>query len=274
MKSDITQGGSDATLFLRVDSALQFFKPVNTMSDCTLSDTLTCPESLAQVLRDAVFNTPVLDMHTHICSADFNSLLLWGVDELVTYHYLIAEVCRAPGGPSPVEYYAMAKTHQADLIWKKLFIEAAPLSEACRGVLTTLKLLGIEVGPNGLQQAREYFADVIVHQHINKVFELANVSRAVMTNDPFDTAERPVWLADGCTDDRFIPALRLDGILVMWQRNWETLRAWGYDVTADLNTATYAEVQRFLRDEITRMKPAYMAVSLSCLLYTSPSPRD
>src|ERR1700730_9312587 len=50
---------------------------------------------------------PVLDMHTHASPARFGTpvpnatkktdpagLMLWGVDELVTYHYLIAEVSR------------------------------------------------------------------------------------------------------------------------------------------------------------------------------------
>ena len=51
-------------------------------------------EDLATTVAAAVDETPVLDVHTHVYSAAFGPLLLWGVDELVTYHYLIAEVAR------------------------------------------------------------------------------------------------------------------------------------------------------------------------------------
>src|SRR4051795_1216642 len=81
---------------------------------------------------------PVLDMHTHTYPASFGTpvpnatgktdtrgLMLWGVDELVTYHYLIAEVYRVvPPEQLPYEkYWAMSKSAQADHIWKHLFQE-------------------------------------------------------------------------------------------------------------------------------------------------------
>lgn len=223
---------------------------------------LTDPVALDRALAAALDTTPVLDMHTHLYSADFGGLLLWGVDELVTYHYLIAEVCRAPGGPTTAEFYALDKQAQADRVWRHLFQEATPLSEACRGILTTLSTLGIDVNGGSLAPAREYFADVTVEQHIDRVFGLANVRAAVMTNDPFDAQERPVWLAAGCRDPRFIPALRLDGILVFWERNVAALQQWGYAVTPELCEATFAQVRRFLEDEIRRLGPAYMAASL------------
>ena len=220
------------------------------------------PDRLPQVISAALADTPLLDLHTHIYSADFGELLLWGAEELVTYHYLIAEVCRAPGGPTPAEFFAMTRRQQADRIWQELFVKASPISEACRGVTTTLTALGIDVNQGSLKPAREYFADVTVDQHIRKVLELANVSQVVMTNDPFDPLERPVWLGAGCTDDRFIPALRLDGLLIFWHKNWPTLRSWGYDATGSLTPAALAGTRRFLLDEIKRMNPAYMAVSL------------
>ena len=35
------------------------------------------------------------DIHTHLYDPAMGKLLLWGIDELVTYHYLVAEVFRA-----------------------------------------------------------------------------------------------------------------------------------------------------------------------------------
>jgi hypothetical protein len=33
----------------------------------------------------------VIDLHTHLLPPSHGGLMLWGVDELLTYHYLIAE---------------------------------------------------------------------------------------------------------------------------------------------------------------------------------------
>jgi len=43
-----------------------------------------------QAVRDA----RIVDIHTHLFSADFGSLLVRGIDELLTYHYLVAEAIR------------------------------------------------------------------------------------------------------------------------------------------------------------------------------------
>jgi hypothetical protein len=232
------------------------------MPACKSCEAIGDRASLEAALGRVVESTPILDLHTHIYSTDFGELLLWGVDELVTYHYLIAEVCRAPGGPSPAEFFSLGKQQQADRIWRHLFVEASPVSEACRGVLTALSAFGIDINAGSLGPAREYFADVTVQQHIDRVFELSNVSAAVMTNDPFDALEQPVWAAEGCGDPRFIPALRIDGVLVFWAKNWQAVKGWGYDVTEGLTQTTFKGVRAFLKDQIKRMKPAYMAVSL------------
>ena len=45
-------------------------------------------------VREIVAAQPVMDIHTHLYSPEFGDLLLWGIDELLTYHYLIAETFR------------------------------------------------------------------------------------------------------------------------------------------------------------------------------------
>ena len=35
-----------------------------------------------------------MDAHTHLFPLEFNELCLWGIDELLTYHYLTAEALR------------------------------------------------------------------------------------------------------------------------------------------------------------------------------------
>ena len=101
-------------------------------------------EDLRQVVSEVVESTPVVDIHTHLYSPDFGDLLLWGFDELVTYHYLIAETMRIESMPYE-QYWTMGKQEQADLIWQRLFLDNSPYSEAARGVLTTLHKLGLDV---------------------------------------------------------------------------------------------------------------------------------
>src|SRR3989454_7431882 len=112
--------------------------------------------ALARRVEKIVANTPVFDIHTHLYDPAFKALLLWGVDELLVYHYLVAEVFRYLEMPYE-EFWALAKTEQADLIWKELFVERSPISEACRGVLTTLHALGLDVKKRDLPTVRRWF---------------------------------------------------------------------------------------------------------------------
>jgi len=229
------------------------------------SDGATYRAGNESALRDAVSRivarTPVTDLHTHLYAPAFGELLLFGVDELLTYHYLIAEVLRAT--PTPYEtFWAMTKREQADLIWRELFINRTPYSEACRGVLTALHATGLDTSNRNLDDYRAFFAVQEPSAYIDSVFKTANLESAVMTNDPFDPLERPVWENGFAGDPRFHAALRIDPLLNDWPNACLKLKAWGYDVEAGLGTNSRSEVRRFLSDWFTRMKALYMAVSL------------
>ena len=166
-----------------------------------------------QALRDVVYreveNVKITDIHTHIYPGHFGGLLLWGVDELITYHYLIAEYFRY-SGMAYDEFFALPKQKQAELIWQTLFIDHSPVSEAQRGVLTVLAELGLDVAARDLNAYRSYFAKMTVQDYIDKVFDVAGVKTVVMTNDPFDPLEKPFWDTAGNSDRRFRAALRID----------------------------------------------------------------
>ncbi len=110
---------------------------------------ITGQDELKRAVQSAVAEAEVTDVHTHLYPPSFGDMLLWGVDELITYHYLIAEVFRYTD-MSYDDFWQMPKREQADLIWRHLFEENSPYSEACRGILTTLQLLGLEVGARDL----------------------------------------------------------------------------------------------------------------------------
>jgi hypothetical protein len=239
--------------------------------------------AIEKAVASALASQPIRDLHTHLYPPSFGTpvpnrtgktdpagLMLWGLDELLTYHYLVAEVYRivpahGPKGLPYEQFFKMPKQAQADHIWKHIFVERTPLSEACRGVLTSLQMLGLDVGKSKtLTQARKYFAQQDPSKYIDKVMELSNVDSITMTNPVFDDNERNRWLANPHVgaDPRFKAVLRIDPIL----RNWSTAAAkmseWGYKVRQKQDAGSLAEARRFLEDWIDRQKAIYLAVSL------------
>jgi hypothetical protein len=217
--------------------------------------------AIAAVVEQMLAETPFIDIHTHLFAPKFGSLGLWGIDNLLTYHYLEAELFRS-SPICPDEYWALDMPQRADRIWKVLFVENAPVSEATRGVIAVLHALGLETTSPTLASAREFFRVQTLHEHISRVFALAGISTAVMTNDPLDAAEETVWRHGIEPDPRFRTALRLDRIVNDWASHYELLQSQGYRVEREGGNRTCAEVRRFLEDWSARMRPVYMAVSL------------
>ncbi len=198
---------------------------------------------VAHALVDEILAaTMVVDIHTHLFPASFGRLLLWGIDDLLTYHYLEAELFRF-STIAPEEYWALATRERADLIWKTLFVEHTPVSEATRGVIAVLTAFGLDPSATSLEPFRAFFRRRDPQEHISQVFELAGVSEVVMTNDPLDPDEAKLWESGTVPDAQFRAALRLDRILN--DGSW-----------------TAADARRLLETWARRMRPAYMAVSL------------
>jgi hypothetical protein len=224
------------------------------MSTLVLSDL----ESTVSAILD---ETSFIDVHTHLFAPAFGKIGLWGIDELVTYHYLEAELFRS-APIHPAKYWALTKTQRADLVWKTLFVENTPVSEATRGVVAVLQAFGLDAKTNTLAPLREFFGKQSLPEHIARVFKLAGISEAVMTNDPLDPDEAALWNAGIEFGPSFKAALRIDRILNEWDVHCPILAKQGYAVQQDCGGDTAAEVRRFLASWVTRMAPAYMAVSL------------
>jgi hypothetical protein len=218
-------------------------------------------KALKAALDRALRDVEITDIHTHLYAPCFRELQCWGVDELLTYHYLIAEFFRVSEMPYE-DFWRLAKRGQAEAIWKALFLDRSPLSEACRGVLTALDRLGLDVRKRDLSSYRKFFEKQKLEKHVDRVFELAGMRDCFMTNDPFDDLERPVWESGYRADPRFRAALRIDPLLLGWEKAMPRLKEWGYDVGASIDDRTAAEVRRFLSTWAMRMGGAYVGVSL------------
>src|SRR5882762_414485 len=229
---------------------------------------------LRRQVEEIVNGTPVVDIHTHLFAPQFGKMNLTGIDELLTYHYLIAEVFRSSKVNTEI-FWRMTKSEQADLVWRSLFVENSPISEATRGIVTIISELGLNPNANDLTEAREFFEAYDTLELIDHVFELANVSDVVMTNDLFDARETQVWRSGTSIDRRYHAALRMDRLLNDWENTSAKLRELGYRVDAKLDGESASEVRRFLDAWIERMSPVYMAVSLpDDFLYPHNDVRD
>jgi hypothetical protein len=231
------------------------------MVTSTESQLLSTTTELHAQVESAVNSTPVMDAHTHLFPLEFNELCLWGIDELLTYHYLTAEMFRTARMPYE-QFWAMSKLDQADLVWKTLFVDNTPTSEAAQGIITVLDVFGLDTRAPDLREARAFFNSQRLAQHIDQVFDVARVSGVVMTNDPLDAEERPVWDRSFTADSRFKSSLRLDRLLNDWTRGASALAHQGVSVSTELNAATITTLRFTLDKWIKRTNAVYIAVSL------------
>jgi hypothetical protein len=194
--------------------------PIPTTSCLMLLPNGLRKEDIYSVVFSEVRGQQVIDLHTHLLPPSHGALCLWGIDELLTYHYLVAEYfMTAPVSISPEEFYNLNKKEQvssffsaqlkrsyphldgiihplkqANLIWDALFIQRSPISEATRGVLTTLVALGLDahVKARDLNAIRMYYDNFRkdglngISTFVENVMTTSGVKYAIMTNIPFD----------------------------------------------------------------------------------------
>ncbi len=100
--------------------------------------------NLKTKIEDALNKIKIIDIHTYLFPSSFKDLFLYGIDSLLTYHYLIAETIRYLS-ISTEDFYALSLKEQADLVWKTLFLERSPVSESSRGIVTIFNKLRIDL---------------------------------------------------------------------------------------------------------------------------------
>ncbi len=214
-------------------------------------------------VRDAVADVTITDVHTHLFPPAHGDLLLWGVDELLTYHYLVAELFTiAPRTLTPAAFWKMPKSQQADLVWEHVFIGHGALSEAARGAITTLNRLGLDVAGRDLAGIRAWFAEQDAEAYLEKVFELAGLDYAVMTNNPFVAPEVACWDEGLPVPACLRTALRIDPLTDDWPAAATAMSEAGYEVQADGSGESFANARRFLGDWIAKINPMYLAASM------------
>ena len=186
-------------------------------------------ESVESAVRRAVAEVTVTDIHTHLFPPSHGELMAWGVDDLLTYHYLVAELFTVVGRDLSLEaFWKLPKRRRADLVWEHVFLRHGALSEAARGVVTTLNTLGLDIPGRDLGGIRKWFDSQTKEQYLQRVFDLTGLDYAVMTNDPFRPEEVRHWDANKLCGDRLKTALRIDTMILNWREAAQTMKASGY----------------------------------------------
>ncbi len=216
---------------------------------------------LFHTVNQVLNSVQITDIHTHLFSECFGELFLFGIDELLTYHYLIAEAMRHVDVDYK-DFFAISKHEQAECVWNALFINNTPISEPARSIITIFNKLGLDVNIKDLNYYRNFFSSRTLADYIDLVFDIARIKCVVMTNDPFDERERAVWENGYKKDERFKAALRVDRILTNWEDSVSILGKFGYNVDVDLSGQSIDEIKRFLLEWIEKMEALYCAVSL------------
>lgn len=217
---------------------------------------------LESFIEKAFEEVRIVDLHTHLFSECFKDLFLYGIDGMLTYHYLIAEAFRYSSEPYD-SFINMTPAQQAEFVWKNVFVDNTPVSEAARSVITVFDKLGLDVNNKDLNYYRKYFESIENKSaYVDRIFELAGLEYAVMTNDPFSDYERSIWEDGYAADSRFKTALRLDVLLNVWELAQKKLCQMGYKVAADLSGKSAEEIKRFLNKWIDKMEVLYCAASL------------
>ncbi|MFZ4453046.1 glucuronate isomerase [Salibacterium aidingense] len=217
--------------------------------------------SLQENVNEVIQQTPVIDMHTHLFPSELQTLCLTGIDELLTYHYLVSESFLWLDMDYSA-FFELSKKEQAEIVWETLFVKRSPISEAAQGILTILNGLDIPYSTS-LEDIRHYFASIEKEGYVEYLMSLAGVSSIVMTNNPFDREERAYWKNNtSFPAETFIPALRVDSLLSHWPEAAQIIREDGFPVSDTVNMETIESVKQFLRSWIQEMQPVYVAASL------------
>ena len=74
---------------------------------------------IGAAVEDELHAAQFIDIHTHLYMPSLGPVGLWGIDNLVTYHYLEAELFRS-STIQPAAYWQLSQQEKADVIWRAM----------------------------------------------------------------------------------------------------------------------------------------------------------
>jgi hypothetical protein len=188
-----------------------------------------------------------------------------GLDALLTSPAVLDEFFRrrarlnpaAGNGTDEDRLRALAPAELADLVWRRLFLDRQPLSEATRIILTTLGLFGIDLSSRNLREVREQFDAIPLAERWERALRLANLETVLVSADVSATKRE-----DGPVNRRsgFPLALSLSRLFREWREAAKKLRRLGFDVKSKIDNFSAMELRRFLAGEVECRKPVALSL--------------
>ncbi len=217
---------------------------------------------MEETIKKEIEKLQVIDLHTHLFPKEFNNLFLFGIDNLLTYHYLISELFIIWKEYPPKEFYKFTKKKQAEIIWDQLFVLRTPISEATKGILTICNKLGLGdfIKKRDLNGLRNYFNNIKINnnlnEHIENIFNLSNVKYLIMTNEIFNELELKIYEKDIIYNrKRFKTSLRVDKLLIDYDKCLEIVKNYNYGQNIE-------GVKQYLRHWYNKLNPEYLMLSI------------
>ena len=228
--------------------------------------------SVATAVEKAVQEVRVVDPVTALRQPALAALRRAGIDDLLNDTRLVAEAVRSLG-MTYRKFWHLTAEKRSELLWRHLFVDHAPLSTAARGVLTSLRGLGLSPKRSNQAKIRRWFAEKRPDWLVDRVFDAAGVDSVVAIADPFEDVERRRWLRGFVVDPRFRMSLRLDTLVFDWPEAVQKLAEWDYRVSPDFGGETDAEVARFLAEWFDRVDGVGFSLGLPpTFRYPHPGP--
>ena len=212
-------------------------------------------KNLREELNKIINNTEIFDIHTHLFPSSFKTYYLSGIEEVLNYHYLIAELLTSTN-ITPNAFYDLNNKDRAKKIWEELFIKQTPISEACKGVLTILSSFEIDYSSKSFDQINTEYLEL--HLSDQDILNRSKISNLVMTNNPFDLEEWKLFEKKDWNSDVYLASLRLDDILLDPNKCIQTAKN---KIQDNLNERDL--IIKYLDTAYEQSNPVYAAISLN-----------
>jgi len=203
----------------------------------------------------------ITDIHTHLFPPSHTSFFKHGIEELLTYHYLVSEYLTRTG-VEPAHFFQKPTDHQAADIWKTLFVENLPISEACQGVLSVLKQLRVNPHVTDFNVLKKKYPALRPLEWEKLIFKATRVGTVTMTNNPFDEAEWALFASSDWDRDRYRASIRMDDFFFNRAAADRVLQKHPA-IRARADWKPVDQFRAFLSDACRISQPAYAALSLT-----------
>lgn len=226
-------------------------------------------EEARSMIWTAVHETPAVDVRTFVRHPRPSDPGESGLDGLLTSPGVLEEFFRrrAQGGGAGAEPEVAAAREAyiksltpgelADIVWRQLFVDHPPLSEATRVVLTAMGLFGLDVASGDLRILREQYDRIPPAERLEKIMRLANLRLVLYPVESLEVEEEnglPI------RPPSFRPVLSLNLLLGDWKESARKLRTQGFGVKGKVDEFAPLELRRHLGSEIARLGPAALSL--------------